>query len=417
MLSGNIPDYGWMNNMPLSTLTLMALKSLWRNRSRSVLTMLGVIIGVGSVILLVAIGNGLQQYVKEQFDQFGANSIYVASGQVFGSEGGGFGDDSAASMLLNVLKYDDLDKIKGMRQYIKEVTAMSMNTAEVAYRKTTKRPTILGVNQSYAIITNTNTQIGRFFTESEEERKAQVAVLGSNLATDLFGSVDPLGKTILVRNRPYRVVGVAEEKGGGFGGPSFDDYVYVPITSWFQLFDSKIVLRIIASARDEAVLPEAIDAITNYYLERLDEEEFSVFKQDEILKVIDEILGALTGALGGIAAISLVVGGIGIMNIMLVSVTERTREIGLRKALGATPNIILVQFLIESVVLSVSGGLIGVLGAFGIALVIDQFIPASVTFGAVALAFGVSATVGVIFGVYPARKASQLSPIEALRYE
>jgi putative ABC transport system permease protein len=379
--------------------------------------MLGVIIGVGSVILLVAIGNGLQQYVKEQFEQFGANSIYVASGQVFGSDDGGFSQDSGASMLQNVLRYDDLANIKRLRQYIKNATAMSMNTARVSYRKQTENTSIVGVNHDYALITNTNADIGRFFSESEEERKAQVAVLGSELAVDLFGSVDPIGKTILIKNRPYKVMGVAEEKGGGFGGPSFDAYVYIPITSWFQLFDSQIVLRIIASARDETVVSEAIAAIEDYYLQRLDEDEFSVFKQDEILKVIDQILGALTGALGGIAAISLVVGGIGIMNIMLVSVTERTREIGLRKALGATPNIILVQFLIESVVLSVSGGLIGVLGAFGMATVLDQFIPASVTPGAVALAFGVSATVGIVFGVYPARKASRLSPIDALRYE
>jgi putative ABC transport system permease protein len=160
-----------------------------------------------------------------------------------------------------------------------------------------------------------------------------------------------------------------------------------------------------------------MNEIRTYFLKRLKEDEFSVFKQEEILKVIDQVLGALTAGLGGIAAISLVVGGIGIMNIMLVSVTERTREIGLRKALGATPNIIMMQFLIESVVLSVSGGLIGVLFAWLMAIAISQFIPASVTGSAVMLAFGVSATVGIVFGVYPARKASRLSPIEALRYE
>jgi putative ABC transport system permease protein len=165
------------------------------------------------------------------------------------------------------------------------------------------------------------------------------------------------------------------------------------------------------------VVNEAITTIDDYYLKRLKKDEFSVFKQEEILDVIDQVLGALTAGLGGIAAISLVVGGIGIMNIMLVSVTERTREIGLRKAIGATPRVILIQFLIESVVLSVSGGLIGVLIAEGLARVISQFIPASVTLDAVMLAFGVSAAVGIVFGVYPAKKASDLSPIEALRYE
>ncbi len=403
--------------MPFSTLLLMALRSLWRNKSRSILTMLGVIIGVGSVILLVAIGNGLKQYVTDQFEQFGANSIYVAPGELFGDSGGGFSsNDQVTALLSNTLRYEDVLEIRRMREYISDASGMAMNSAEVTYKKASEKPTILGVNASYSVISNTKTDVGNFFTEIDEEKKSQVAVLGYNIAQDLFGSVDPIGKTILIKNRPFKVVGVAEEKGGGFGGPSFDDYIYMPITSSFQLFDSKIVVRIVAAAKGDDT-QSAITAIEEYFLKRLKEDEFSVFKQDEILKVIDQILGALTAGLGGIAAISLVVGGIGIMNIMLVSVTERTREIGLRKALGATPTVILTQFLIESVVLSVSGGLIGVGFAYLIAIVLDQFLPTAVTLGAVMLAFGVSAAVGIIFGVYPARKASQLSPIEALRYE
>lgn len=400
--------------MPFATLTLMALRSLWRNKSRSVLTMLGIIIGVGSVILLVAIGSGLQKYVTDQFASFGANNIYVASGDVLG---GGSAQGNAAAALSSVLRYEDVAKIGQMRQNVSDVSAMSLNVATAEYKNVSKKPSIVGVNASYADISNTKPAIGNFFEPVDEEKKSQVAVLGFKISKDLFGSVDPIGKTILIKNRPYKVIGVVEEKGGGFGGPSFDDYVYIPITSWFQLFDSKMVIRIMVAARDETTVTPAIDEIEAYYLQRLKKDEFSVFKQDEILKVIDQVLGALTAGLGGIAAISLVVGGIGIMNIMLVSVTERTREIGLRKALGATPNVIMVQFLIESVVLSVAGGLIGVLIAQGMALIITQFIPTQVTLSAVMLAFGVSATVGIIFGVYPARKASQLSPIEALRYE
>ncbi len=400
--------------MPFQTLIMMALKSLWRNKSRSILTMLGVIIGVGSVILLVAIGSGLQKYVTDQFQSFGANNIYIASGDVLG---GGSAQSNAAAALSSVLRYEDVNKIKQMRQNVSDVTAMSLNSTTAEYRNISKKPSVVGVNASYSTISNTKPAIGRFFDATEEEKKSQVAVLGYKIAKDLFGSVDPLGKTVLVKNRPLTVIGVVEEKGGGFGGPSFDDYIYIPITSWFQMFDSKLVFRIMVAARDETTVQPAIDEIKSYYLKRLKKDEFSVFKQDEILKVIDQVLGALTAGLGGIAAISLVVGGIGIMNIMLVSVTERTREIGLRKALGATPRIILLQFLIESVVLSVSGGLIGVLMAQGLALVISRFIPAQVTLSAVMLAFGVSATVGVVFGVYPAKKAAQLSPIEALRYE
>lgn len=404
--------------MNLISLINVALRSLWRNKSRSVLTMLGVIIGVGAVILLVAIGNGLKKYVTDQFQQFGANNIYVASGQILGQGGGIQSDEQiTATLLSNNLKYDDVREILKIRQYIIEVTALSLNSAKATYKNVTKKPSVVGVNASYSYITNTKPVIGQFFTSADEDKKAQVAVLGHKIAEDLFGSIDPLGKTILLKNRPFKVIGVAEEKGGGFGGPSFDDYVYVPITSWFQLFDSKMVTRIVASARSDKDVEPGIQAIKDHFLKRLKDDEFSVFKQEDILKVIDQVLGALTAGLGGIAAISLVVGGIGIMNIMLVSVTERTREIGLRKAVGATPNVILVQFLIESVVLSVAGGLIGVLIAEGLARIISNFIPASVTMDAVLLAFGVSAGVGIIFGVYPARKASQLSPIEALRYE
>jgi putative ABC transport system permease protein len=323
----------------------------------------------------------------------------------------------AATLLANNLRFEDVKNIEKLRGLVREATALSMNTGEVAYKEITKNPSIVGVNEAYSRITNTKPVKGRFFSAIEEEKKDQVAVLGFTIAEDLFGSVDPVGKKIQVKNRPYTVIGVAEEKGGGFGGPSFDNYVYIPITSWFQLFDSSLVIRIIAQAQNETVVDETIGQIETYFLKRLEEDDFSVFKQEEILKVIDQVLGALTAGLGGIAAISLVVGGIGIMNIMLVSVTERTREIGLRKAVGATPNIILTQFLIESVVLSVTGGLIGVLIAEGLARIISQFVPAAVTWDAVLLAFGVSAAVGIVFGVYPARKASQLSPIEALRYE
>jgi putative ABC transport system permease protein len=239
------------------------------------------------------------------------------------------------------------------------------------------------------------------------------------VADDLFGNIDPLGKRITINAQNFRVIGVGEEKGGGFGGPSFDDYIYIPLQTWFQSFDMTTVMRIFAKANSTDAISEGIDEIERYYLRQrgLEKDEFSVFEQSEILDIINQILGVLTAALGGIAAISLLVGGIGIMNIMLVSVTERTREIGLRKAMGATPKVILWQFLIEAVALSVSGGLIGVGFAQLGSLAIQQFIPAQVTLPAILLAFGVSAGVGIIFGVYPASKAAKLSPIEALRYE
>jgi putative ABC transport system permease protein len=216
----------------------------------------------------------------------------------------------------------------------------------------------------------------------------------------------------------FTVIGVVQEVGGGgFGGPSFDEYIYLPFNTASRIYNSDEIMSIVAKAKSEVEIPTAITAIEKVLLEHYDEDEFSVFDQADLLKVITDILGMLTIGLGGIAAISLLVGGVGIMNIMLVSVTERTKEIGLRKALGATPNLLLLQFLIEAAFLSVLGGLVGLGIAFGGALVIQQFFPAKVTWDAVLLAFGVSTAVGLVFGAAPAKKASKLSPIEALRYE
>lgn len=395
----------------------VALTALWRNKSRSFLTMLGVIIGVSSVILLVAIGDGLRNLVNEQFESFGANNIFVAPGEVF-SEGGGLsGQGQINALANNPIEYADVTDIERLREYVQDVSAMSLRAAEITFQDEAVESSVAGVDASYSDITDTTAETGRFFREIEDRRRARVAVLGYAIADDLFGEIDPIGKSIRFNNQSYEVVGVAVEKGGGFGGPAFDEYVYIPIQTWFDAFDSQQIMRMIVKARSEEQIEQTMVAIEATLLERLEDDEFSVFEQTQILSVIDSILGGLTAGLGGIAAISLLVGGIGIMNIMLVSVTERTSEIGLRKALGATPSTILLQFIIEAVLLSVVGGMIGVLLATMAAFGISQFIPAAVTIQAVMLAFGVSAGVGIVFGVYPARQASQLSPIEALRYE
>lgn len=401
------------------SLLVTAVRSLWRNKFRSLLTTLGVIIGVSSVIMLTAIGSGLEAYVVEQFDAFGANNLFVVSGQGLDDNQGGFGDQSQFADLLNSkLRLEQVEALAAEGSPIEAATGFALGSATVIAGDTTLRTSIVGVNESYGEITNSLPEKGEFFDLEALEAEEKVAVLGSAAAQDLLGENPELNQEIEIQGEAYRVIGVLPQKGGGLGGPDFDAYIYIPISTFIEVFDNPIITRIIVKAENEDLIDETetkVNEVMGRYLNP--EEDFSVLKQEDILEVIQGILGQLTAGLAGIAAISLLVAGIGIMNIMLVTVIERTREVGLRKALGATPTNILMQFLIESVLLSLTGGLLGVALAFGGSLVLDRFFPAKVTPEAVLLAFGVSFVVGVVFGVYPARKASKLSPIEALRYE
>ncbi len=396
----------------------IAIKAIFTNKVRSALTMLGVIIGVSSVVLLISIGKGLEAYITQQFDDLGTNNIFISPGKIFDEEGGFNSPDRQMLQAISMrFSPQDVNKIERLRDHLIGVAYYSPFLDTIKFLDSTEDATVLGVNADYQKILSTNLEKGRWFNHSEADSAERVVVLGWQIYQDLFGEIDPINKKIRVGTLTFTVVGVAEEIGGGFGGPSFDTYVYTPFDTTSRIYNNNQITDVVAKAKSNIEIKDAIAAIESTLLESYDEDDFSVYDQAELLKVITDILGMLTVGLGGIAAISLLVGGIGIMNIMLVSVTERTKEIGLRKALGATPHLILVQFLIEAAFLSVFGGLIGLLLAYAGSLAIQQFFPAKVTWDAVALAFFVSTAVGLIFGATPAKKASKLSPIEALRYE
>lgn len=407
----------------MSATTKVAAQAIWTNKSRSLLTMLGVIIGVGSVILLTSIGTGIQQYIEGQFDDLGANTVAILPLKVFGDDGGFSSQDEQSSGLGN--KQFDTRVLQDIRRLDRERIAAVLpevqKTSQVSFQTVTKNATIIGTTVEYQKVRNTYAQKGRFFSVAEESAGERVAVLGFKIAQDLFGTIDPVGKNFRIGSQTFKVAGVAEEKGGSFGGPSFDSYIMIPMEAAFRAFDSQDINSISVQTRTKEDIPIVVGELDRYMrdVQKRKDDEYDVFDQRQILNTINSVLGILTLGLGGIAAISLVVGGIGIMNIMLVSVTERTREIGLRKAIGATPNEILIQFLIEASLLSIFGGMIGViiasLGSLALNTLAD--FPSAITPGAIMLAFGVSLAVGIVFGVAPARKASKLSPIEALRSE
>lgn len=393
----------------------LAFQALRTNKVRSVLTMLGIIIGVSSVILLVSIGTGLQEYVTTQFQSLGSNTVFIMPGKL---DLKNMQSAGTSMMTVSKLEVSDVTDIERGSSVISLASPAVAGAGIITYRGKTVSTETAGVWENYFDIQNFTAQYGDIIRQNDVERSRKVIVLGDKPATDLFGDSDPVGSYVTIGGMRYLVKGKLASKGGGGAlGGNLDDHAFIPYTTALRQFNQTNPYMIMVKTLNPADVEQASADISRVLLRRLKEEDFTVMKQTDLLNTITQFLNVITVALGGIAAISLLVGGIGIMNIMLVSVTERTREIGLRKAVGATPQDIMSQFLIEAVILSLFGGIIGItIGALG-SLALNAVIKTYVTVWSVFLASGFSALIGIIFGVAPAVRAARLDPIEALRYE
>ena len=406
--------------MSLFMILRVALKALGRNKMRTSLTMLGMIIGVAAVITMVALGSGAQQSIEDQIKSAGTNMITVSAGN-WSSGGVRHGAGSATTLSI-----DDAEAIREQIQGVQYVAAGVNARGQVVFGNQNWSTRIQGADVEFPLIRFWPTELGTFFTPTDVSAAAKVAVLGTIVRNTLFGEgADPVGQTIRIRNQPFKVIGVLAVKGPGSFGEDQDDTIFVPYTTvQKKLRGIRYIQSITVSAMSAAQTVAVADEIgallrVQHGLIPGDEDDFRVRTLEEMASIRSETTRTMTSLLASIAGVSLLVGGIGIMNIMLVSVTERTREIGLRMAVGAKGKDVLFQFLVEAIVISLLGGAIGI--GLGVALSqgITQFLewPTTVSPNAVAVAFGFAAATGIFFGFYPARKAARLDPIESLRFE
>jgi putative ABC transport system permease protein len=406
--------------MRMTALLVIAMRSLSRNKLRSILTMLGIIIGVAAVIAMLSVGQGAKEMVASSIAGLGTNVITVFPG------GGGPGTVRTDAGTSSRLTEDDVEAIRKGAEGLNYITPTTRTGAQVKFAGQNWRTSIFGAYPEYLQIRNWNPSEGVGYGMSDERGASKVALLGKTVATNLFGEgVNPVGQTIRIKNLPFRVIGVMEAKGQGSFGQDQDDIIIAPYSTVLKkLVGSTYAQNLTASAVSEEAIPEAsaqIDDIlrTRFHLGPNDATDYTIRTQTEIAQAAGSVTQTMTVLLSSIAAISLLVGGIGIMNIMLVSVTERTREIGIRLAVGAKGRDILLQFLVEAVVISFFGGLIGIAFGAGASTLLSTLQGWAVKLSPVSIliAFLFSAATGVFFGWYPARKAAMLNPIDALRYE
>jgi putative ABC transport system permease protein len=405
--------------MSLLMIFRIALKALNRNKMRTSLTMLGMIIGVGAVITMVALGNGAQAAIEEQIRGAGTNMITIFPGN-FTSGGVRMGEGQSPR-----LKAEDAQALRGLAEaaYVAEGV---QNSQQIIAVNQNWRASIVGTNVDYQMVKSWPMKYGSFFSEQDVQSAAKVVTLGVNVSDILFGEgVDPTGESVRIRNHVVKVLGVMAPKGASSSGQNQDDQVFMPYTTVQKKLTGQPNLNyIVVSAASGDQINQTAEAVkamlrVTHDLAPGEEDDFRVQTQDDLVAMRTEATGTLTSLLAGIAAVSLMVGGIGIMNIMLVSVTERTREIGLRLAIGARGRDVLNQFLVEALLISLVGGGLGIAAGFGAAEFVKWYRawPAVIPADSIVLAFGVAAGIGVFFGYYPATKAASLDPIEALRFE
>lgn len=405
--------------MKIKVILKAAIKSIMKSRMRSLLTALGIIIGVAAVVVMVAIGDGASLKVEQQIASLGSNLVIVTPGTSNASGvRGGVGT-------FNKFTLDDADKIKNEATLIKGVSPLVRSGGQVIGGVGNWFTQIQGVTADYLDIRSWELKSGEFFTDKDVKARAKVCVLGSEVVENLFPNDDPIGKQIRIKSVPFKIIGVLKSKGQTGVGTSNDDIILAPSrTVLDRLSGGRFISSIQASALSTEKIAAAqieIRAIMreSHKLVKGEDDDFTVKDQSDLAETATETSKVLTYLLGAVAGVSLIVGGIGIMNIMLVSVTERTREIGIRLSIGARASDILVQFLTEAIVLSLSGGIIGVALSFLITYIINNYTDqiASIQPEVIMIAFGFAGAIGVFFGFYPARKAAALNPIDALRYE